>query len=136
MRATASNARPIARPWRSSTTISETPDCGTRSRASSRRRERQTLAENARTFALLNLALNDLTIALVETKYHYHFWRPETAIPAGGTDGNEHTEPDASYVPLIETPCHPSYGSGHAATSGAAREVLERAFGLAVTGSS
>ena len=90
---------------------------------------RQTLAENARTFALLNLALHDLTIALVETKYHYHFWRPETAIPAGGTDGNEHTEPDASYVPLIETPCHPSYGSGHAATSGAAREVLERAFG-------
>jgi PAP2 superfamily len=90
---------------------------------------RQTLAENAHTFALLNLALHDLTIALVETKYHYHFWRPETAIPAGDTDGNEQTEPDASYVPLIETPCHPSYGSGHAATSGTAREVLERAFG-------
>ena len=92
---------------------------------------RQTLAQNARTFALMNLALHDLTVTLVETKYHYHFWRPETAIPAGGTDGNERTEADASYVPLIETPCHPSYGSGHAATSGAAREVLERAFGLA-----
>jgi hypothetical protein len=90
---------------------------------------RQTLAQNARTFAVLNVALHDLTLALVDTKYHYHFWRPETAIPAGGTDGNERTEPDASYVPLIATPCHPSYGSGHAATSAVAREVLERNFG-------
>ena len=91
---------------------------------------RQTLAQNARTFALMNLALHDLAVTLVEAKYHYHFWRPETAIPAGGTDGNERTEADASYVPLIETPCHPSYGSGHAGTSAAARAVLEHSFGL------
>ena len=93
------------------------------------RASRQTLSENARTFALMNLALHDLTIALVETKYYYHFWRPETAIGAGATDGNGRTQPDASYVPLIPAPCHPSYPSGHAATSGAAREVLERTFG-------
>ena len=93
------------------------------------RASRQTLAQNARTFALMNLALNDLTIALVETKYYYHFWRPETAIVAGGTDGNGRTQPDASYAPLVPAPCHPSYPSGHAATSGAAREVLERTFG-------
>ena len=93
------------------------------------RASRQTLAQNARTFALMNLALNDLTIALVETKYYYHFWRPETAIVAGGSDGNGRTQPDASYAPLVPAPCHPSYPSGHAATSGAAREVLERTFG-------
>lgn len=80
---------------------------------------RHPLTENARIFALMNLALHDLTVALVETKYHYHFWRPETAILASGT----------SYTPLVPAPCHPSYPSGHAATSGAAREVLERAFG-------
>jgi len=90
---------------------------------------RQTPAENAHTLALMNIALHDLTVALVETKYHYHLWRPETAIPAGGTDGNSRTEPDASYQPLIPTPCHPSYPSGHAATTGVAREVLERIFG-------
>ena len=90
---------------------------------------RQTLAQNARTFALLNVALHDLVVTLVETKYHYHFWRPETAIPAGGTDGNPRTQADANFVPLITTPCHPSYGSGHAATSGAGREVLAREFG-------
>jgi hypothetical protein len=77
----------------------------------------------------MNLALHDVTIALLETKYHYHFWRPETAIVAGETDGNGRTSPDVSYVPLIPAPCHPSYPSGHAATSGVAREVLERAFG-------
>jgi hypothetical protein len=93
------------------------------------RASRQTLLENARTFALMNLALHDLTVALVETKYHYHSWRPETAIIGGATDGNDRTHPDASYVPLVPAPCHPSYPSGHAATSGAAREVLERIFG-------
>jgi hypothetical protein len=93
------------------------------------RASRQTLAENARTFALMNLALHDLTVTLVETKYHYHFWRPETAIVGAGTDGNDRTQPDASYAPLVPAPCHPSYPSGHAATSGAAREVLERTFG-------
>ncbi len=93
------------------------------------RAKRQTLSQNARLFAVLNMGLHDLAVALVETKYHYHFWRPETAIPAGGSDGNDATVPDASYVPLIETPCHPSYGSGHAATSAVPREILTRAFG-------
>jgi hypothetical protein len=93
------------------------------------RERRQSLAQNARTFALLNMGLHDLAVALVETKYHYHFWRPETAIPAAANDGNDATVPDASYVPLITTPCHPGYGSGHAATSAVSREILTRAFG-------
>jgi hypothetical protein len=93
------------------------------------RANRQSLSENARLFALINMGMHDLAVALVETKYHYHFWRPETAIPAAGTDGNDATMPNASYQPLVETPCHPSYGSGHAATSGEPREILKRAFG-------
>jgi hypothetical protein len=93
------------------------------------RANRQTLSENARLFALINMGMHDLAVALVETKYHHHFWRPETAIPAAGSDGNDATVPNASYQPLVETPCHPSYGSGHAATSGEPREILRRAFG-------
>jgi hypothetical protein len=89
----------------------------------------RSLAENARAFALLNMALSDVGVALIETKYHYNFWRPETAIRAGGTDENPRTDPDPSFVPFITTPCHPGYPSGHAATSYAAREVLERIFG-------
>ena len=87
------------------------------------------LSQNARTFALLNMALSDAAVAVLETKYHYNFWRPETAIPAAGSDGNERTDPDPSYVPFISTPCFPSYPSGHATSSYAAREVLERIFG-------
>jgi hypothetical protein len=90
---------------------------------------RSSLAQNARTFALLNMALSDAAIAVLETKYHYNVWRPETAIPAAGTDGNDRTDPDPSYVPFISTPCFPSYPSGHATSSYAAREVLERIFG-------
>ena len=89
----------------------------------------RSLSQNARAFALLNMALSDAGVALVETKYHYNFWRPETAIRAAGTDGNPTTDPDPSFVPFITTPCHPSYPSGHATTSYAAREVLERIFG-------
>jgi hypothetical protein len=91
--------------------------------------QRDTLSRNARTFALLNMALSDAGVAVMDTKYHYNFWRPETAIVAAETDGNDKTEPADSYVPFIATPCFPSYPSGHASTSYAAREVLERSFG-------
>jgi hypothetical protein len=88
------------------------------------------LSENARAFALLNVALSDAAVAVLETKYHYILWRPETAIRAGGTDGNPKTDADASYRPFISTPCFPSYPSGHATSSYAAREVLERLYGV------
>ena len=90
---------------------------------------RSSPAENARTFALLNIALSDAGVAVMDTKYHYNFWRPETAIVGGGTDGNDKTDADASFVPFIPAPCFPSYPSGHASTSYAAREVLEHIFG-------
>jgi hypothetical protein len=89
----------------------------------------KTLSENARTFALLAMAMGDASIAIYDTKYHYSFWRPVTAIRAGGLDGNRKTDPDPDWLPLIATPAHPSYASAHATLSGAARAVLERAFG-------
>ena len=64
-----------------------------------------------------------------EVKYHYNFWRPETTIRAAAADENPGTDPDPSYMPFIAAPCFPSYPSGHASTSYAAREVLERIFG-------
>lgn len=88
-----------------------------------------TLSENARTFALLAMAMCDASIAVFETKYHYNSWRPLTAIRAGDSDGNAHTDPDPDWLPLIATPAFPGYASAHATLSGAARAVLERAFG-------
>jgi hypothetical protein len=89
----------------------------------------RSLLDNARSLALLNMALHDAGVAVLDTKYHYNFWRPETAIAGGAADGNDRTDPDASFAPFIPAPCFPSYPSGHASTSYAAREVLERTFG-------
>ena len=87
------------------------------------------LFENARTLALLNMAMSDALVTVMETKYYYTRWRPETAIHDGAFDGNPRTEPDPAYKPFILTPCFPSYPSAHASASYAAREVLAQIFG-------
>jgi membrane-associated phospholipid phosphatase len=88
-----------------------------------------TLSENARLFALLNIAIADAAIACWDAKYYYVFWRPVTAIPLAATDGNPGTEADLSWTPLFATPAHPEYPSGHSALSGAAGAVLADYFG-------
>src|SRR6185503_21247286 len=60
-----------------------------------------TLAENARLFALLNLAMADAGIAVWDAKYIYNFWRPVTAIQQADTDGNPETEADPNWTPLL-----------------------------------
>jgi hypothetical protein len=87
------------------------------------------ISESARALALVNMAISDAQATVFETKYHYRFWRPETAIRAGDSDGNRFTRGDPSFMPFVLTPCFPSYGSAHGSSSGAAREVLERVFG-------
>jgi hypothetical protein len=87
------------------------------------------LSENARAFALLNMAISDGLVSSFDTKYHYVLWRPITAIRAGDTDGNPRTDPDPAWTPLITTPCFPSYASAHAAASYAARTIVEKIFG-------
>jgi hypothetical protein len=88
-----------------------------------------TLTDNARVLALLNMAMNDGLTSSIETKYHYIFWRPETAIRAGDADGNDRTAGDADFAPFIPTPCFPGYPSAHASASYAARSILERVWG-------
>ena len=89
----------------------------------------KTLSENARIFARLGMAMGDGAIAAFDNKYHYSLWRPVTAIRNGDLDGNDRTDRDPDWLPLITTPAFPSYASAHATLSGAAREVLEDAFG-------
>jgi hypothetical protein len=84
------------------------------------------LTDNARALALLNLAMSDGLATVMETKYHYTFWRPETAIRAGDADGNNRTVGRADFAPFIATPCFPGYPSAHASASYAARWILER----------
>jgi hypothetical protein len=86
-------------------------------------------SKNARVLALLNMASSDSLVASFWAKYHYKYWRPETAIHEGSVDGNAKTDGDITFVPYIATPCFPSYPSNHGSGSNSAAEVLRRAFG-------
>jgi hypothetical protein len=92
--------------------------------------QRKNLSENSRIFALLAMAIWDSAIACFDSKYHYNFWRPVTAIRAADTDDNPRTDPDPTWQPLVFTPPFPSYPSGHATFGAAARRVLEHVFGI------
>ena len=71
----------------------------------------------------------DAGIAVWDAKFHYRFWRPFSAIPLADTDGNPPTVADPAWTPLLATPNHQEYPSGHGGLSGAAARVLARIFG-------
>ena len=91
--------------------------------------QQRSLSHNARTLAVMAMAINDSYILSFATKYTYKLWRPETAIRQGDYDGNDLTEGDPMFHTFIGTPCFPSYPSNHASGSRAAAEVLKRAYG-------
>ncbi len=88
-----------------------------------------TLAENARMLALLDLAQADAGIACWDAKYVYDFWRPITGIREADTDGNPDTEADPTWTPLLVTPPFPAYTSGHSCVTGASTAMLAAFFG-------
>jgi membrane-associated phospholipid phosphatase/methionine-rich copper-binding protein CopC len=87
------------------------------------------LLDNARLFALLDISLADAGIAAWDAKYQYNSWRPITAIQQADTDGNPNTIADPNWKPLITTPPFPEYISGHSTFSGAAATVLTSLLG-------
>jgi membrane-associated phospholipid phosphatase len=88
-----------------------------------------TLQQNARLFALLNIALADASIIDADQKYTFNRWRPVTAIQQADKDNNARTIPDPNWTPLLSTPSSPAYVSGHSTFSGAADVVLTNFFG-------
>ena len=87
------------------------------------------LVDNARLFALLNMAGADSQTACWHWKYRFNFWRPVTAIRAADSAKNAALKSDPNWEPLLNTPAHPDYPSGHATYGGAAAEVLKAVFG-------
>jgi hypothetical protein len=86
------------------------------------------MATAARFEAATFAAFADGLVACWDAKYRFNFWRPLTAIRAGDTDGNEHTEADPAWEPLSITPAFPEYASGHACTTTAVVGVMEDFF--------
>ena len=88
------------------------------------------LVDNARLFALLNIATADALIASWDAKFTFNFWRPITAIHFAGDNAlNPATTSDPTWTPLIVTPNFPSYTSAHSTVSSAAAAVLTAQFG-------
>jgi hypothetical protein len=79
------------------------------------------LTEDARLFALLDMAMNDGLETSFGAKYYYALWRPVTAIRDPRSDQlNPDTQSDPTWTTLHPTtPSYPTY-SGNAATIGAA----------------
>lgn len=81
--------------------------------------------DNARLFATVAQAMDDALIAVMDAKYTYNFWRPVTSIRNGDIDGNDGTERDAGWAPLIDTPMHPEYPCAHCILSATVATVLK-----------
>jgi Dockerin type I domain len=97
-----------------------------------------TLEQNARLFALANIAMADVGIVAWDSKFTDNFWRPVTAIPLADTDGNPDTVADPAWEPLGApgdgvvpnfTPPFPAYVSGHASFGAALFQTLADFYG-------
>ena len=89
----------------------------------------RSLIQNARLFALVEIAAADAYIAVFDGKYTFQFWRPITAIRNGDINGNAATTRVPDWEPSIDTPLHPEYPCAHCITSAAVATVLESEFG-------
>lgn len=91
------------------------------------------VGDSARLFALASLARADAIIAIWDSKYHYNFWRPSAAIPAGNDDGNSKTAGDVGWLPFFTglgqgEPPYPEYVSGANGLTAALTGILRLFF--------
>lgn len=93
------------------------------------RQQPQDLTDRVRLFALLNAALADGYIAGWDSKIHYDFWRPVSAIRLAETDGNPATRADAKWASFLVTPPIQDHPSTHSVLGAAAAGVLAGVLG-------
>ncbi len=100
--------------------------------------QHNTLDQDARLFALVDVAMGDAGIVTWDAKYTYNLWRPITAIRDANQDGNPATVADPTWTPLGSpgdgvranfTPNFPAYVSGHAAFGAALFTTLADFYG-------
>jgi hypothetical protein len=82
----------------------------------------------ARLFVMSSMSGADALINCWDDKDHYSFWRPITAIRGAATDGNDDTEAQADWTPLIATPPYPDHPSGYNCFSAATLHAAKRFF--------
>jgi hypothetical protein len=92
-------------------------------------RREMDISDRARLFAAVSMSVADAIIACWDSKVHFGFWRPITAIQQADEDGNSATTADPTFEPLIPTPPYPDYTSGYNNVIGSATRALTRVLG-------
>jgi hypothetical protein len=82
--------------------------------------------DSARLMAILWTGFADAAIGCWNAKFTYGFWRPVTAIRAGG--GNPELVADSDWTPLGITPSHPEYPAAHGCVTGAVSSLIRDYF--------
>jgi hypothetical protein len=86
------------------------------------------LIDNARLLALLDMAGSDAGVATWHQKFKTNFLRPVTAIRNANKLGNPALMQEEDWTPLLVTPAHPDYPSGHCAIGGSSTGLLRLFF--------
>lgn len=84
--------------------------------------------DEARLFAMLNLAGADGLISCWNDKAYYSFWRPHTAIQLADSDGNPRTVADPDWASLVPAPPYPEHPSGYNCVSAAILRTAKHFF--------
>jgi hypothetical protein len=93
------------------------------------------IEDSARMMAMLWTGYADAAIGCFNGKYKFGFWRPVTAIPAGGgATGLPVTSADLTADPTWlpsggATPSHPEYPAAHGCITGAVSNLIADFFG-------
>lgn len=90
--------------------------------------------QNARMVMLYQMTMDDAVMVMSESKNHYDFWRPITAIRNGEEDGNPATVAEPGWTPLLSTPNFSEYPCGHCVYAAAVAEVMKAETGPAPAG--
>lgn len=87
------------------------------------------LWDEARVMALTTIAMADSYLIVWDMKRHFRYLRPIVAIQEGA--GGAFADP--GWNPLLPTPPHPEYPSGHAADCATGSTLLQGLFGARLT---
>jgi hypothetical protein len=87
------------------------------------------ISETARFLAQAYVTMSDTFVGCWDSKYHFNFWWPVTAVQHADIDGNDATQQDAGWLPQIPTPTHPEWPSAHGCTTSAYAHAIAEFFG-------
>jgi hypothetical protein len=92
-------------------------------------RREMDISDRARLFAAVSMSVADAIITCWDSKVHFGFWRPITAIQLAEEDGNPATTADPAWDSLLPNPPYPDYTSGLNAVIGSSSRALTRVLG-------